>query len=108
MSRYGTMRIDEILSKADEPTFSFEFFPPKTDEGAENLATALRNLEALEPSFVSLTYGAGGSNRETAVEWVERLGADHGFEAMAHLTCVNATAGELRTVIDAMRAAGVE
>ena len=98
MSRYCPCA-STILAATDDPTFSFEFFPPKTDKGAENLTSALSDLEALEPSFVSLTYGAGGSNRETAIDWVERLSRDHGFEAMAHLTCVNATTDELRTVI---------
>jgi methylenetetrahydrofolate reductase (NADPH) len=103
-----TVRIDEILSAADEPTFSFEFFPPKTDKGEAMLTAALRELEPLDPSFVSVTYGAGGSNRDTAIDVVRRLNEDHGFEAMAHLTCVNATTDELREVLDRMRDAGVE
>ena len=55
------MRIDQILATADEPVFSFEFFPPKTDEGEQNLRSALSALRELEPAFVSVTYGAAGS-----------------------------------------------
>ena len=102
------MRVDEILCGADEPTFSFEFFPPKSSKGEDMLATALSELEALDPSFVSVTYGAGGSNRDSAIDVMTRLRREHGFEAMAHLTCVNATTDQLRATLDEMCAAGVE
>jgi methylenetetrahydrofolate reductase (NADPH) len=102
------MRIDELLAASDEPVFSFEFFPPKTEEGERNLETALRELRPLEPAFVSVTYGAGGSTRERTIEIVSRIKQDFGLEAMAHLTCVNATVAELRTTLDQMRDAGVE
>lgn len=102
------MRIDEILGAADQPTFSFEFFPPKSPKGEAMLTGALSELQSLEPSFVSVTYGAGGSNRDTAIDVVTRLRRDHGLEAMAHLTCVNATTDQLRATLDEMSAAGVE
>jgi methylenetetrahydrofolate reductase (NADPH) len=102
------MRIDELLSSADEPVFSFEFFPPKTEEGERNLQTALSELRPLEPAFVSVTYGAGGSTRERTIDIVSRIKDDFGLEAMAHLTCVNATTDELRRTLDQMRDAGVE
>jgi methylenetetrahydrofolate reductase (NADH) len=101
------MRIDEILSGA-QPVFSFEFFPPKTDEGERKLYQALQELRALEPSFVSVTYGAGGSTRSKTIEIVKRIKEEHGLEAMAHFTCVGATVPELRQTLGEMERAGVE
>jgi methylenetetrahydrofolate reductase (NADPH) len=101
------MRIDEILS-AGTPVFSFEFFPPKTEAGEQNLYAALRDLKTLDPSFVSVTYGAGGSSREKTIEIVKRIKDDFGLEAMAHFTCVGATVDELRETLDEMRAAGID
>ncbi len=102
------MRIDELLACRDRPVFSFEFFPPKSPEGEANLQRALRDLEPLAPDYVSVTYGAGGTTRETTIEIVSSLKADFGIEAMAHFTCVNATRDELRATLDRMRDAGVE
>ena len=102
------MRIDRLLSETDEPLFSFEFFPPKTDAGEENLQRALGELRALEPDYVSVTYGAGGSTREKTIDIVSHIKSQHGMEAMAHLTCVNATVDELRRTVDQMCAAGVQ
>jgi methylenetetrahydrofolate reductase (NADPH) len=101
------MRIDEILT-ADGPSFSFEFFPPKTAEGEKNLYSALSELKELEPDFVSVTYGAGGSTREKTIEIVKRLKDEWGLEAMAHFTCVGATVPELRATLDEISAAGIE
>jgi methylenetetrahydrofolate reductase (NADPH) len=104
------MRIDERIAAGDEPSFSFEFFPPRTDEGERNLGRALAELSRLKPAFVSVTYGAGGSITEKAktVEIVAHLKRDYGMEAMAHFTCVGATTDELRTMLDRMRDAGIE
>ncbi len=102
------MRIDTLLQDTEEPLFSFEFFPPKTEAGEENLRRALGELRALEPHYVSVTYGAGGSTREKTIDIVSRIKDDYGMEAMAHLTCVNATTDELRRTLDQMRDAGVE
>jgi methylenetetrahydrofolate reductase (NADPH) len=104
------MRIDERIASGAEPAFSFEFFPPKTDDGEANLATALTELARLEPTFVSVTYGAGGTpaERGKTIDIVSRIKADHGLEAMAHFTCVGATVDELRSVLDRMRDAGIE
>ena len=102
------MRIDRLLNETDEPLFSFEFFPPKTDAGEQNLQRALGELRALEPDYVSVTYGAGGSTREKTIDIVSQIHAQHGMEAMAHLTCVNATVDELRRTVDQMCAAGVQ
>jgi methylenetetrahydrofolate reductase (NADPH) len=101
------MRIDELLQTSDEPVFSFEFFPPKTQQGEQNLYGALEELKRLEPAFVSVTYGALGSTRDKTIEIVERIQRDFGLEAMAHFTCVGATTDELRTVLDQMRDAGI-
>jgi len=101
-------RIEQTLSSAVEPIFSFEFFPPRSPRGAENLERALRELQPLAPDYVSVTYGAGGSTRDGTIECVLRIKQELGLEAMAHLTCVNATVAELRTVLDRMRDGGVE
>src|SRR4051812_19173358 len=101
------MRIDEILADR-RPCFSFEFFPPKTDEGWENLWSAAQELKQDEPAFVSVTYGAGGSTRDRTIEIVKRIKQELGLEAMAHFTCVGATLAELRGVLDQMRDAGIE
>src|SRR3954449_7835258 len=101
------MRIDEILEDR-KPVFSFEFFPPKTDEGMENLWSAAQELRHDEPSFVSVTYGAGGSTRDRTIAIVKRIKQELGLEAMAHFTCVGATLDELRSVLDEMRDAGIE
>ena len=107
------MRIDELLAgpacpREREPVFSFEFFPPKTEAGEQNLDKALSELRTLEPSFVSVTYGAGGSTRAKTIEIVKRIKAEHGLEAMAHFTCVGATVPQLRSTLDEMRAAGID
>ena len=101
------MRIDELLA-GPGPVFSFEFFPPKTERGEQNLYRALAELGALDPSFVSVTYGAGGSTREKTIEIVKRIKHDYGLEAMAHFTCVGATVAELRATLTEMEGAGIE
>jgi methylenetetrahydrofolate reductase (NADPH) len=103
------MRIDHAFA-ADGPCFSFEFFPPKTDEGERNLGRALAELARLTPTFVSVTYGAGGSaqQKRKTVDIVRHVKADFGLEAMAHFTCVGATVAELRETLDLMRDSGIE
>jgi methylenetetrahydrofolate reductase (NADPH) len=101
------MRIDELLG-GDEPTFSFEFFPPKTPAGEENLYKALHELRPLEPAYVSVTYGAGGSTRTKTLEIVKRIRSEFGLEAMAHFTCVGATTEQLRSTLDEMVEAGMD
>ena len=92
-----------------ETVFSFEFFPPKTDEGAENLMTTVRDLEAaVSPDYVSVAYGAGGSTRERTHQVVTRIQQDLGVPAMAHLTCVAATVEEIDSVVDRLVGAGVQ
>jgi methylenetetrahydrofolate reductase (NADPH) len=101
------MRIDDILA-GEGPIFSFEFFPPKTENGERNLESALAELRTLEPAFVSVTYGAGGSTREKTIEIVKRIREQYGLEAMAHFTCVGATVPELRATLDEMQGAGID
>jgi methylenetetrahydrofolate reductase (NADPH) len=104
------MRIDERIHADAEPSFSFEFFPPRTDEGERNLGRALAELSRLSPTFVSVTYGAAGSTTEKrkTIDIVRHLKRDYGMEAMAHFTCVGATVEQLREMLDTMRDAGIE
>jgi methylenetetrahydrofolate reductase (NADPH) len=87
------------LIAAPEPTYSFEFFPPKTDEGERQLWRAIRELEPLHPSFVSITYGAGGGNRDRTIAVTERIAAETTLVPLAHLTAVGHSVAELRNVI---------
>jgi len=101
------VRIDEIITER-KPTFSIEFFPPKTTEAREELFETARELQALEPDFVSVTYGAGGSTRDGTVEITTALKDEIGFETMAHLSCVGETTEGLATTLDRIEAAGIE
>ncbi len=101
------MRIAERL-KAATPTYSFEFFPPKTPEAVERLYETVTALKRLRPTFVSVTYGAGGSTRELTIELVTRMKHELGVETMAHLTCVGHTQGELADVLDRLAENGIE
>ncbi len=106
------MRIVDRLRDAAEgktpPCFSFEFFPPRTPEGEKGLFAALADLRSLEPGFVSVTYGAGGSTREKTIELVSRIKREVGIEAMAHFTCVGHSKEEIRGILRTLADAGVE
>ncbi|GAA0803399.1 methylenetetrahydrofolate reductase [Spirilliplanes yamanashiensis] len=95
------------LIRGAEPTFSFEFFPPKTADGERLLWQAIRELESLRPSFVSITYGAGGTTRDTTVAVTERVATETTLLPMAHLTAVNHSVAELRNVIGRLAGAGI-
>src|SRR5262245_26599129 len=101
------MRICDCFGTG-RPVFSFEFFPPKTDEGVRNLYATIQELAPLNPTFVSVTYGAGGSTQQLTVDLVTRIKKEIGIEAMAHLTCVGHSAGEIAGVLDRLEAAGID
>jgi methylenetetrahydrofolate reductase (NADPH) len=100
------MRLDRVFAQR-KPTVSFEFFPPKTDEGWNSLFHTIEQLKPLDPSYVSVTYGAGGSTRAKTVELCARIHRDIGINTLAHLTCVGHTADEIGTILDQLWNAGV-
>lgn len=99
-------RIHDLLAKG--PTWSFEFFPPKSPDGMEAFDSAVKELSTLEPSYVSVTYGALGTTRDTTLELVTRLNDEQAYPAMPHLTCVGHTRAELTELLETYRAAGIE
>ncbi len=102
----GPPAIGELIGGGD-PTFSFEFFPAKDAEGERLLWQTIRELESLHPSFVSVTYGAGGTTRDRTVDVTERIATETTLVPMAHLTAVNHSVRELRHVVGRLAAAGV-
>ncbi len=101
------VKIKDILKEV-WPSFSFEFFPPKDEEGFERLYRTIERLKHLNPSFVSVTYGAGGSTREKTVDLVAKIKWEIGIESMAHITCVGATRDEIDHLLKEIREKGIE
>ncbi len=102
----GHASIGDLVGAA-EPTFSFEFFPTRTEPDEVQLWQTIRELEPLRPSFVSITYGAGGSTRDTTVATTERIATETTLLPMAHLTAVNHSVAELRHMIGRLAGAGI-
>jgi methylenetetrahydrofolate reductase (NADPH) len=101
------MRVSEVF-KLGRPIFSFEFFPPRTDQAARDLFKAIDQLQALRPDFVTVTYGAGGSTRERTIELVTDIKHRLRIEVAAHLTCVGHTADEIAAIAERLRGNGIE
>src|SRR5947207_14435457 len=101
------MHIQDIF-RARPTTFSFEFFPPKTDKASDELFETIAQLQALQPSFVSVTYGAGGSTRERTHDLVVRIQRETNLTAVSHLTCVCHTRDELAAILARYAASGIE
>ena len=101
------MRIADRLA-GGPPCFSFEFFPPKSEDGVAQLFTTLKELADLKPGFVSVTYGAGGSTRQLTIELTSAIKRETGIEAMAHLTCVGHGRTELAEILERLKSAGVD
>lgn len=99
-------RIGDLVREG-ERSFSFEFFPPRDAAGEEQLWEAIRELEPYRPTFVSVTYGAGGTTRSTTVRVTGRIARETSMTAMAHLTCVGHTRQELESVLDSYAEAGI-
>jgi methylenetetrahydrofolate reductase (NADPH) len=106
-SRLPTSPAIGDLIRRPDPTFSFEFMPPKSREAEQLLWQTIRELETLRPDFVSITYGAGGSTRDTTVAVTERVATETTLLPMAHLTAVNHSVAELRNVVGRLAGAGI-
>lgn len=101
------MKIRDIL-KNEKPHISFEVFPPKTDAGYESVLAATEKIAALRPSFISVTYGAGGGTSKNTVSIASHIKDDFGVTSLAHLTCVSSTKDEVHKVIEQLKEKGIE
>ncbi|MBL8035033.1 MAG: methylenetetrahydrofolate reductase [NAD(P)H] [Leptospiraceae bacterium] len=100
------MHIADVI-KSNQPALSFEFFPPKTQEGSDALFKTISDLKALEPAYVSVTYGAGGSTRQLTHDLVVRLSQELGLTIVSHLTCVGASKDEIRQILERYQESGI-
>jgi methylenetetrahydrofolate reductase (NADPH) len=107
MIESGAMRIVDCFGRG-RPVISFEFSPPKTEAGFASLYRAIAELKQLDPGFVSVTWGAGGSTRRQTVELVTRIQDELGIATMPHLTCVGSSAEEIAGILDRLTEAGIE
>ncbi len=101
------MKIIDIIT-ADKPSLSFEVFPPKTSDDFDSVKAATEQIALLSPSYMSVTYGAGGGTSEYTVNIAENLEKKCGVPALAHLSCVSSTKDEIKTQLDTLKAKGIE
>ena len=101
------MKISEIFKKKDK-TFSFEFFPPKTDKAMSDLINAVTSLKGNNPDFVSVTYGAMGTTQDTTLSVIDIIQNKLNLTAMSHLTCVGSTAHQIQTTLDQLKSMNIE
>ena len=101
------MKLSELLTQ-DKLSLSFEVFPPKTDSAFDSVKTATEEIARLRPSFMSVTYGAGGGTSRYTLEIAKNIKERHGVPTLAHLTCVSSTKETVRAKIERMQAAGIE
>jgi methylenetetrahydrofolate reductase (NADPH) len=102
------MKINELYSKAKSPVFSFEFFPPKTPEGEVKLKATIGELKKLNPGFVSVTYGAGGSTRDKTIEICAEIQTVYSIPSMCHFTCVGASKEEIKSILKNVESRGIK
>lgn len=100
--------IDKILSNTVEPYYSFEFFPPKTDAGVENLYLRMDRMTALQPIFIDVTWGAGGCTKELTMAICEYTQTYFGVDVLMHLTCTGLKVDELKAILSAAKEAGIK
>jgi methylenetetrahydrofolate reductase (NADPH) len=101
------MKIIDILNKRPA-SFSFEFFPPKSEDGWEQLFNTIESLKVWNPAYVSVTYGAGGSTRRQTIDLVSRIKDEIGLESMAHLTCVDSSQDQILETLNSLKEKGIE
>ncbi len=101
------MKIIDIIN-SNKPSLSFEVFPPKTSAGFESVKEATEQIAALKPSFMSVTYGAGGGTSEYTTALAENIKKSFGVESLAHLTCINSTKDDITVRLEALKTAGIE
>ena len=101
------MKLTSILQD-ERPSLSFEVFPPKTDSSFDSVESAVHEIAALKPAFMSVTYGAGGGTSQYTLEIAKKIKGDHGVPTLAHLTCVSSTRQSVKERIEAMKEAGIE
>ena len=102
------MKISEIYSKANKPVFSFEIFPPKTVDGDAKLINTVSDLKSLSPSFISVTYGAGGSTKDKTIDLCERIQSQFQIPTMCHFTCVGASSIEIKATLKIIQSKKIE
>lgn len=102
------MKISEIYYKATSPVFSFEIFPPKTIEGDNKLLSTVADLKKLSPSFVSVTYGAGGSTKDKTIDLCESIQSQFQITTMCHFTCVGASSQEVKNTLQVIESKKIE